>query len=91
MWNSEAVSIPIGSDAGATFTLLQDIPGMQLVAVSDGSVRLGPISKLPKGGLVESFGAGFNERTLKVRFGSAYYFVFVCDVDSKTESATTGE
>jgi hypothetical protein len=84
MWNSGALSIP-GPESlpGQSYTLTNDIPGMQLVAVGDGT-RLGPILRIPKGADIDAFGEGFNERTQKIRYEGCFYFVFEADLKQST-------
>ena len=85
MWNSTALSIPQSSSPEVTYTLANDTPAMQLVVAEDGA-RLGPILKIPKGAVIDVFGEGFNERTLKVRYAGLFYFVFLADLATTDES-----
>ena len=42
---------------------------------------LGPLTQLPRAAKVEICGDGFNEQTIKVRFGGLQYFVFRADIE----------
>jgi hypothetical protein len=46
-----------------------------------GSERLGLLTQLPEGAEIEIGGPGFNDQTLRVRCGSASYFVFLDDLE----------
>jgi hypothetical protein len=46
-----------------------------------GSVRLGLLTQLPEGAEIEIGGTGFNDKTIRVRCGSAAYFVFLDDLE----------
>ena len=47
----------------------------------------GPICELPEGVEVEVCGGGFNQRTVKIRYGDCYYHVFWHDLASATTAA----
>jgi hypothetical protein len=73
-----------------TFTLTRNIPAIQALSDPDGIVRLGTILQLPEGTQVHVCGDGFNERTVKVVWEGAYYFIFVDDLEpSRTLRALT--
>ncbi len=45
------------------------------------SSRLGLLTQLPEGAEIEIGGPGFNDRTLRVKCGNAFYFVFLDDLE----------
>jgi hypothetical protein len=67
---------------GTTFTLLRNISAIQAISGPEASVRLGTILQLPEGTQVRVCGDGFNERTVKVAWEGAYYFIFWEDLDA---------
>lgn len=67
----------------STFTLSQNISAIQALCDAEGMVRLGTILQLPEGTQVRICGDGFNERTVKVIWEGAYYFVFLEDLENK--------
>lgn len=75
MWNSTDTL------ADTSYTLSNQIYGMQLLPFGNSSVPLGPIIKIPVGARLDVCGSGFDERTVKVRCGDAYYFVFLQDLE----------
>jgi hypothetical protein len=66
---------------GTTFTLPRNISAIQAVSEPEGSVRLGTLLQLPEGTQVRVCGDGFNERTVKVAWEGAYYFIFWEDLE----------
>lgn len=46
-----------------------------------GSTRLGLLTQLPEGAEIEIGGPGFNDRTLRVKCGTAAYYVFLDDLE----------
>src|SRR4051794_31422228 len=46
----------------------KDISTFELIPTENGT-RLGPIASIPKGARLETYGLGFNERTIKARCG----------------------
>jgi hypothetical protein len=62
-------------------TLSRTIAAVNICKGEDGAARMGLIAQLPKGAGVEICGEGFNERTLKVRWGDRFYFVFSQDIN----------
>ncbi|HSU31664.1 MAG TPA: hypothetical protein VLJ11_10535 [Bryobacteraceae bacterium] len=91
MWNSDALTIPKFSFPQATYTLSGDVAGMKLVCTGDGAAQLGPVLRLPKGASIEAFGAGFNERTFKVRYQGSFYFVFSADLEANSLIMAVGK
>ncbi len=81
MWNVDAFSIPKSCGFEGTYTLLRDIPALQLVVTDEGVARAGSVLQLPKGADLQVFGEGFNERTVKVQWQERFYFVFLQDLE----------
>ena len=69
-----------------SYTLSNEIYGMQLLPFGNSSVPLGPIIKIPIGARLDVCGSGFDERTVKVRYADAYYFVFLQDLEIQGKS-----
>jgi len=67
-------------DPGKFVHLSRIIPAFELHPEINGQSKLGTISRLPDGALLEVCGEGFNNRTVKVRMGGKYYFVFRSDL-----------
>jgi hypothetical protein len=64
------------------FELRREIAGIQLVDSENGEEpKLGMITQLPAGAILQACGPGFNERTIKVRWAEGMYFVFLQDVE----------
>ena len=59
------------TDAITAFAFFTDNQGME---------RYGPVCELPKGANLEICGAGFNQQTVKARYGNCYYHVFSRDL-----------
>ena len=74
-------SVADADSANSTFILPRNISAIQAASESDGAVRLGTILQLPEGTQVRICGDGFNERTVKVVWEGAYYFVFLEDLE----------
>jgi hypothetical protein len=62
-------------------TLSKVIAAINIRETEDGHMRMGLISQLPQGAELQICGEGFNERTIKVRWGERLYFVFVQDIE----------
>lgn len=65
----------------ATFTLARPIAAINFSLSETGEARTGLITQLPKDAAVELYGAGFNERTVSVRWHDGFYFVFLQDIE----------
>jgi hypothetical protein len=65
-----------------TYTLPKKIAAMQISCTGDGTTGSGFFSELPKGAQVVIFGDGFNSRTVKVKWQSQFYFVFMQDIEA---------
>lgn len=57
-----------------------DVPAIPIVLATDGSVELGPITRLPEGATLQFCGDGFNDVTVKIWWEGRYYFVFLEDL-----------
>ncbi|MBV9267340.1 MAG: hypothetical protein JO061_14305 [Acidobacteriaceae bacterium] len=74
-----------------SYLLSKNIAAIQVLP-ADGSAepRLGMITQLPRGAELRFCGEGFNGRTVKVRWGDGYYFVFLQDLEEpKTFAAVS--
>lgn len=73
------------SDAvsGPRISLSKRISAIELVRKEDGRAKLGLLSQLGPGTIVEQCGEGFNERTVKVRTNGQVYFVFRQDWEAQ--------
>ncbi len=72
-----------------TYTLGKNVSAIQVMAAEDGSRRLGLITQLPEGAQVDIGGPGFNDRTIKVRFGGSSYFIFLEDLEPMRKRAAS--
>ena len=75
------------SFAAKRYSLRDEIPALQLIATENGNFRWGPLIRLPRGAELQDFGAGFDERTLRVRFNGGFYIIFRQDLDSQRPAA----
>ena len=79
--NREEIFIPSPVRVERTSSLTRGISAVQLEPGTRSSrARLGELKILPAGATVEVCGAGYNERTVKVRCGGEFYFVFQGDL-----------
>lgn len=62
--------------------LWKDIAAIRLLANSEGNPRYGGIFELPRDAEVDVCGAGFNERTVKLRWRGEFFIAFVQDLES---------
>jgi hypothetical protein len=85
--NREAIFIPDSASHGRKIKLSQRIAAVQLVRKENGAAALGPLSQLEPGTAVECCGDGYNERTIKVRAGNQFYFVFLEDLNIRAYAA----
>ncbi|MBV8549822.1 MAG: hypothetical protein JOY54_00875 [Acidobacteriaceae bacterium] len=82
--NREEINIPSAIHVERTCQLPRRLSAVHLEpGPGDGSARLGAIETLPEGTPVEVCGAGYNDRTVKIRCHGQYYFVFQVDLDSE--------
>lgn len=73
-----AESVPFGR----LYVLPRIVSAIQILPSEEsGSTRLGLLTQLPQGAEIEIGGPGFDDRTLRVRCGSAAYYVFIDDLD----------
>jgi hypothetical protein len=80
--------IPSSDTGGQKIPLSKRISAIQLVRKEDGRARLGLLSQLGPGTILEQCGDGFNERTVKVRTNGQVYFVFRQDLEAQTAQAS---
>jgi hypothetical protein len=83
----DALCIPECPTVERTVRLSKAIPAIELVPVENCKARLGTISEIPEGARLEICGCGFNQRTIKARFGEDFYFVFLRDLEQAEEKA----
>jgi hypothetical protein len=84
---SSVLSLPENSLPARNFLLKDEIPALPLLATENGNSRWGPLIRLPRGAELQDFGAGFDERTLRVRFNGGFYIIFRQDLDSQRPAA----
>jgi hypothetical protein len=80
--NSEILSIPDCLIPERSYTLSRTIAGIQLVSGEGKKGRLGAVSQLRPGSVLEFCGDGYDDRTVKVRCNGAFYFVFLQDLQT---------
>lgn len=91
MWNADSVTILEPASSHPSYTLSTDIPAIQILPAGAGLMGLGPVLKLPRGAQIEACGAGFDDRTLKVRYADSLYYVFLEDLEIKRKAAASAE
>lgn len=69
--------------SGLSYTLVSDIPAIQILPSVDGKGDLSPVSKLPQGAELSPCGKGFDPQTVKVCCHGDYYYVFLRDLQEK--------
>ena len=79
--NREALSFPPRNAVSSRKVLSNRISALQLIPTDAGQAKLGPLAQLDPGTAVEICGAGYNEKTTKVRVQEKYFFVFLEDLD----------
>jgi hypothetical protein len=84
----DAFFIPSSDLAGLKTALCQRISAIELVRKEDGRAKLGLLSQLGPGTVIEQCGDGFNERTVKVRADGHVYFVFCEDLEAQCSHAS---
>jgi len=73
-----------------TYSLSKNIAAIQVLpADGTGEPRLGMITQLPSGAELRPCGEGFNERTVRVKWGDGYYFVFLQDLETARARGAT--
>lgn len=90
MINTDALYIPDLNKHGERVWLSKSISAIQLVPAEEGGAKFGLLSHLGPGVAVEICGNGFDERTVKVRAHSHYYFVFWQDLEGQANAAAAG-
>lgn len=67
---------------GRVYVLPKTVSAIQVLpSEENGSTRLGLLTQLPESAEIEIGGPGFNDRTLRVRCGTAAYYVFIDDLE----------
>jgi hypothetical protein len=72
--------IPVDSREETHYCLAKNAPAMQIIPDGSGKLRLGALVRLPEGAEVEVCGEGFDNRTAKVLWEGATYYVFLDDL-----------
>ena len=80
LWNPNSTQSSGLTAVNRTFTLSSDISAIQIFLNDESGLRLGPVSKLPRGAKLEACGTGFNKATMKVAYEGMCYFVFRQDL-----------
>jgi hypothetical protein len=80
--SSDILSIPDCLVPERSYTLSRAIAAIQLVAGEGNKGRLGNVSQLRPGSVLDFFGDGYDARTVKVRCEGSFYFVFLQDVQT---------
>jgi hypothetical protein len=75
--------IPASDTGGPKIPLSKRISAIELIRKEDGRAKLGLLSQLGPGVVIEQCGDGFNERTVKVRTNGQVYFVFREDLEAQ--------
>jgi hypothetical protein len=74
------------------YVLLNDITAIQVNMDEKGRARMGAVLRLPRDAELHLCGPGFSERTVKVAWQGAFYYVFEEDLkrphSSRTMAAT---
>lgn len=83
---TDVLFLPQDPIVGECHVLRGGIPALQLVALDNGRARWGPMVRLPAGAELMPCGEGFDDQTLRVRFGDSFYVVFQKDLDSSKEA-----
>lgn len=79
--NRDEIFIPCPVHVESTSRLTRGISAVQLEpGAESGRARLGDLKTLPAGTTVEVCGAGYNEKTVKVRCGGEFFFIFQSDL-----------
>jgi hypothetical protein len=74
--------IAAGMPFGRVYVLPKIVSAIQILPSDEsGSIRLGLLTQLPEGAEIEIGGQGFNDSTIRVKCGSASYFVFLDELD----------
>jgi hypothetical protein len=80
--NSDILSIPDCLVPERSHTLSRTIAGIHLVPGEGKKGRLGSVSQLRPGSVLDFCGDGYDGRTVKVRCEGSFYFVFLQDVQT---------
>lgn len=79
--NRDEIFIPSPVQVWSTSSLTRGISAVRLEPGRDPRrARLGQLETLPAGATVEVCGAGYNEKTVKVRCQGEFFFVFEGDL-----------
>jgi hypothetical protein len=76
------LSIPDCLIPERSHTLSRPIAGIELVPLEGKQGRLGRVMQLAPGSQIDWCGDGYDVRTVKVRCGGKFYFVFLQDFET---------
>jgi hypothetical protein len=76
------VTVDAWRQPNRVYTLTNALTAFTIFPSELDAPRLGPLCELPEQAELEICGDGFNERTVKARYGDSYYFVFWSDLNS---------
>jgi hypothetical protein len=82
--DSDAFFIPDPERQGEKVPLFKSVLAIQLEQNKHGCAKLGLLSRLGPGIVVERCGKGFDDRTVKIRANGNYYFVFLQELESQS-------
>jgi hypothetical protein len=68
-------------------TLTEELRAIEVAPHGTHSMRLGPVSNIPAGALIDFCGEGFNEDTVKIRWRGKSYFIFLQDLQDRCKPA----
>ena len=68
-----------------TCVLHRNISVVRIVTDPDGTTHAGLLTQLPRDTKVEICGAGFDDRTVKVRIGDSLFYAFRADLQPESE------
>jgi len=64
------------------YTLAKNTSAIQIIPDGNGRIRLGTLLQLPEGAQVEVNGEGFDDKTSRVTWEGASYYIFLNDVQT---------
>jgi len=80
VFNEDSLFLPVETVDSPSFTLSGPVSAVQLIPHGS-RARLGPLVSLKEGQEIQLCGDGYNDRTLKVRLGEQFFFVFRRDLE----------
>jgi hypothetical protein len=71
--------------------LAREISAIQILPAGEGPARMGLIVSIPEGSEIELCGIGFNDRTLRICWQGADYFIFQEDFAAGSEQQSNAQ